>query len=51
MQNRYNVKIVNYIFRDIRKNIKSFNDIITYFFDDFHQIFSIIKEVEFDRII
>ena len=51
MQNRYNVEIVNYIFRNIQKNIKLFDNIITYFSDNFHQIFFIIKKIEFDRII
>ena len=50
MQNRYNVEIVNRIFKDIRKDLKSFDDIVTCFCGDFRPILSIIKGIEFDRI-
>ena len=51
MQNRYNIEIVNRIFINIRKNLKSFNDIIICFCENFRQIFSIIKNVELRRIV
>ena len=51
MQNRYNIEIINYIFQNIRKDFKSFNNIIICFCDDFRQILLIIKSVKSKRII
>ena len=51
MQNRYNIEIINYIFQNIRKDFRSFNNIIIYFCDNFRQILSIIKGVKLKRII
>ena len=51
MQNRYNIEIINRIFQDIRKDLKSFDDIIIYFCDDFRQVLLIIKSVKLRRIV
>ena len=36
MQNYYNIEIINRIFQNIRKNLKSFNNIIICFCDDLY---------------
>ena len=50
IQNRYNIEIVNYMLKNIRKNLKLFNNIITCFYEDFYQILLIINKTKFDRI-
>ena len=36
MQNRYNVEIINRILKNIRKNFKSFNNIVMCFCENFY---------------
>ena len=39
------------MFQNIRKDLKSFNNIIICFCDDFYQILLIIKDVKLGRIV
>ena len=50
MQNRIDIKAVNRMLQDIRKNLTPFGDIVIYFCGDFRQILPIIKGADSSRV-
>ena len=51
MQHRYIFEVIDCIFKNIHNNSQSFENIIFYFYNNFHQILSIVPRETYGQII